>query len=300
MRIGLMSDLHREFHPAPPRGSPRDAVGHEPFGPHGISLASLRGRCDVLVIPGDFDTGAKGAEALIAASEYLGVPIVYVPGNHEFYGQKIYKALRVLRARLAGSAVHLLDRGVATFTAGGVSARFLGATLWTDFALFGADKSELHMGLAQDRKNDFRRITVGPEDVGRPIYRRLLPRDTLGFHLRDLRWLRDRLEEPFDGRTVVVTHMAPSSRSVPPDIRGDHVATGDASNLEGFIEEMQPDAWLHGHTHMSSDYRIGRTRVVCNPYGYWGHEMNPDFRPDLAIELDEIEPQVRSSSSMEP
>lgn len=282
MRIALMSDLHREFHPA--RGREPAAVAapaSAPFGPHGPDLAGLRGRCDLLAVPGDLAVGSRGAEALIAASEYLDVPVIYVPGNHEFYGQRIGKAIRQLRDRLAGTRVHLLDRGQIEI--GGV--RFLGATLWTDFALFGADKADLAMDLARGRKNDFRRITVGPDDIGHEVYRRLLPRDTRGFHLRDLRWLRERLAQPFAGETVVMTHMAPSIMSVPAEDRADLIASTYASPLEGFIEEMQPAAWLHGHTHISSDYAIGRTRVVCNPFGYWGEELNPGFQADLVVEI---------------
>lgn len=301
MRIALMSDLHREFHPAGGRGSTAAvAPASAPFGLHGPDLSSLRGCCDLLAVPGDLDTGTKSAEALVAASEYLDVPVIYVPGNHEFYGQRIGKAIRQLRARLAGTRVHLLDRDELVLCRGcdgrwnpssalaaenTDAVRILGCTLWTDFALLGADKVDLAMDLARGRKNDFRRINVGPDDIGREVYRKLLPRDTRGFHLRDLRWLRDRLAEPFAGETVVVTHMAPSIMSVPPEIRADLIASTYASPLEGFIEETQPAAWLHGHTHMSSDYAIGRTPVACNPFGYWGVELNPGFQPDLVVEI---------------
>lgn len=295
MRIAFMSDLHREFWPAPKRRAAADhAPAPAPFGPHGPDLSLLRGRCDALVIAGDFDVGTRGAPALVAASHYLDVPVLLVPGNHEFFGGKIYKVLRELRAALAGTRVHLLDRDEIVLSKDGLSLRFLGTTLWTDFALnasgTGIDGArerdiELAMDIAGSRRNDFKRITVGPEDIGRAVYRRLIPRDTLGFHVRDRRWLRDRLAEPFDGRTVVVTHMAPSARSVPGAIRGDWIAAGDASNLEDLIEEMKPDFWIHGHTHISSDYAIASTRVVSNPFGYWGHELNPDFAVDRVVDL---------------
>lgn len=288
-----MSDLHREFWPKT-KQDPKPSEPQAPFFPHGPNLTSLRGRCDVQVIAGDFDVGTRGAPALIAASHYLDVPVLLVPGNHEFYGGKVYKVLRELRAALAGTRVHLLDRDEIVLSKDGLALRFLGTTLWTDFALYaggtGIDGAaerdiELAMDIAGSRRNDFKRITVGPEDIGRAVYRRLIPRDTLGFHVRDRSWLRDRLAEPFDGRTVVVTHMAPSARSVPEAIRGDWIAAGDASNLEGLIEEKKPDLWVHGHTHSSSSYAIGSTRVVSNPFGYWGHELNPDFAVDRVVDL---------------
>ena len=38
--------------------------------------------------------------------------------------------------------------------------------------------------------------------------------------------------------------------------------------LEPLIKAHQPDLWIHGHTHTSFDYRVGRCRVLCNPRGY--------------------------------
>jgi len=57
-----------------------------------------------------------------------------------------------------------------------------------------------------------------------------------------------------------------------------------ASNMEDLIFETGPDLWVHGHIHDSSDYRIGKTRVICNPRGY-AHEPNPDFDADLVVEM---------------
>lgn len=286
MRVAFMSDLHREFWPTPKRRAVVDrAPVPAPFGPHGPGLEGLRGRCDVLVIAGDFDVGPRGAPALIAASDYLGVPLVMVCGNHEFYGHKVYKVLRELRAALDGTRVHLLNRSELILVVRGYAVRFLGTTLWTDFALYGETRIERCLAAAAISKNDYRRITVGPDDIGHAVWRRLVPRDTLGFHHRDRKWLRDRLGQRFAGPTVVVTHMAPSIRSVPPEDAAEPIGATNASDLEGFIEETKPDLWIHGHTHSSADYAIGSTRVVCNPFGYWGEELNPTFECDRVVNL---------------
>ena len=47
--------------------------------------------------------------------------------------------------------------------------------------------------------------------------------------------------------------------------------------------EHQPRLWIHGHTHESFDYQIGKTRVVCNPRGYASIEENHCFRPDYTV-----------------
>lgn len=51
------------------------------------------------------------------------------------------------------------------------------------------------------------------------------------------------------------------------------------------MHRFGPDLWVHGHMHNSVDYRVGATRVVTNPRGYAGHEINPNFNPQLVIEI---------------
>jgi len=75
----------------------------------------------------------------------------------------------------------------------------------------------------------------------------------------------------------------PSIRSIADRYRADPVSAAFASNMDGFILEHQPRLWIHGHTHESFDYEIGKTRVVCNPRGYASIEENKGFRPDYTL-----------------
>ena len=98
-------------------------------------------------------------------------------------------------------------------------------------------------------------------------------------------WLAARLDEPHDGATVVVTHHAPSRRSIHPRFAGTLLNVcfaSDADHLGG-----RPALWIHGHVHDSFDYDLRGTRVVCNPRGYArdGVPENPAFDPDLCIEV---------------
>jgi Icc-related predicted phosphoesterase len=88
---------------------------------------------------------------------------------------------------------------------------------------------------------------------------------------------------PFRGPTVVITHHAPHPNSVNSRFVGDPLNPAFVSDLGDLIARHQPDLWLHGHTHCSGDYRLGRTRVICNPAGY-GRE-NPAFDPTLVVEV---------------
>jgi hypothetical protein len=89
------------------------------------------------------------------------------------------------------------------------------------------------------------------------------------------------LATPFPGPTVVVCHHGhwPSAH---PQYQTDILTAAFVSNLT-FIEEYQPDIFIHGHVHSSSDYRVGRTRVLCNPRGYPGENFN--FNPSLVVKV---------------
>ena len=85
-------------------------------------------------------------------------------------------------------------------------------------------------------------------------------------------------------KTVVVTHHAPSIHSIPEIYKTDYLSAAFASNLEDFISSSKIDIWIHGHLHDPSDYKIGETRIVCNPRGYIG-ETHKGFIPELVIEV---------------
>lgn len=139
---------------------------------------------------------------------------------------------------------------------------------------------------AQSAISDFRLIRATPS------FRKLHPADTVRQHEASRAWLENALGKPFDGRTVVVTHHAPSPRSIEAQFEGDELTPAYASNLENLMGKSV-DLWIHGHMHSSFDYIVGSedatgpngTRVVCNPRGYAPDHLNPDFDPGLLIEV---------------
>jgi hypothetical protein len=182
---------------------------------------------------------------------------VIVPGNHEFYGHTYPSLVRklVMRAAALGPHVHVLSD--AAVVVGDV--RFLGTTLWTDFRLLGDPAAG--MAAAQLEMTDFRRIRVEPS------YSKARPSDTVVWHTRSLRWLRQTLDVAHDGPTIVVTHHAPSGRSLNPSY-ADSAASAYASALDPFVASSGARLWIHGHTHHCVDYQIGGTRVLSNQRGY--------------------------------
>ena len=259
MRILVLSDLHREIWGEMPVGI--DLVTSDP---------------DVVVLAGDID--ADVAAVQWAEQAFPGIPTLYVSGNHESYCAHLDTVeRRIAKACAASSTVDYLQQVERVI--GGV--RFLGCTLWTDFALFGHDRRDEAMAEALGSITDFRLIRLAGEGG-----RTLRPSDTASRHDSDYFWLLSRLSVPFDGPTVVVTHMAPSLASVAPRYRDDILSSAFASQLDELAS--MTDVWIHGHMHESSDYRIGRCRVVCNPRGYPrrnGQPENARFDPSFVVEL---------------
>lgn len=107
---------------------------------------------------------------------------------------------------------------------------------------------------------DYRRIRTGPRSRDR-----IEPGEVLAMHRATRAFIKDELARPYDGPTVVVTHHAPHPASLQ-DPHAD-LAWSYASDLTDMIMDRGPDIWIHGHVHHAADYRIGRTRVVCNPRG---------------------------------
>lgn len=250
LRIHVLSDLHLEF----------------------VDFERPRVDADVLVLAGDVHTQERGR--LFAGKWAEEIPTLYVAGNHEFYGTALPKLYDNLRSATSYPSLHFLE--CTSVVIGQV--RFLGCTLWTDFGLLGADTRELAMLVSQTTITDYKKIRVSPE------YRKLKPAYLYACHRKSLAWLERSLAEPFDGPNVVITHHAPSLKSIAPSDSADVISASYASNLEDVILRSNITLWIHGHTHYCVDYQIGSTRVVANPRGYPG-EASGGFNPRLVVTL---------------
>ena len=251
MKINILSDLH---------------LNHQ-------GLAHPDTDADVVVLAGDI---SRPQQAIDWAREF-NRPVLYVPGNHEFYGASIAEGLVELKALSAGTNVHVLDCGEAVI--GGV--RFLGATLWTDLLLFGSGR-ERTAALDEARYclRDFSRIHADPSRS-----RFMTPEDSAMMHARQVDWLESRIASPFDGPTVVITHHAPSRKSIHRRFADSPLNLCFVSDLTRLMDGDRVQLWIHGHTHDSFDYSINGTRVVCNPRGYAvdGINENAAFDADLTV-----------------
>jgi hypothetical protein len=226
---------------------------------------------DVVVLAGDIGIGVGGVRW--AKRQFAGRPTVYVAGNHTYYGHVFPETIADLRAEAEGSDVHILENDELILD----GVRFLGATLWTDFCLEGVAHQQVAMVAAKRGMNDFRLIRKASGEL-------LQPRDMVCAHNESVGWLRQKLAEPHEGSTVVVTHHAPCVMSSPREYRFNGLTPAFASNLETLILEFSPDLWISGHTHYSCDYQIGATRMVSNQRGYSDREAT-GFDAALTIQV---------------
>lgn len=236
---------------------------------------------DVVVLAGDITEGSKGLHW--ARETFPDKAIVYVDGNHEFYGQNWDKHVDAMRELARQREIHYLENDAITI--GGV--RFLGCTLWTDFALQGADTKLEAMSTARQRMNDYKRIKISPQpELYWQLKHRLFPAMAARRHQESRRWLEEQLSQGDPQNTVVVTHHAPHPRSMPEDFAGHPLSPCYASALDGLMGRAH--TWIHGHIHDSANYFVGGTRVVSNPRGYklgGGGMENTEFREDFNVKV---------------
>ncbi len=250
MRLHVLSDLHLE---------------HAPFTPPQVDA-------DVVVLAGDIAPGSAGVEWI--QRELDGRPVLYVAGNHEFYGQDLPGLTAEMRSAAdPGSALHVLENDEVVID----GVRFLGCSLWSDFDFAGAENRATSMRVCGRVVNDFKQIRVTGSD------RTLQPQDTRAVHLESRAWLEARLSTPHPGPTVVITHHAPLIRERPDDRVLAAIGGAFASDLSPLMGGSV-DLWVFGHVHRSVDTNVNGTRVLSNQRGY-PHEPVDGFDPELVVEV---------------
>lgn len=247
MKIQLKSDLHWE----------NSYAKTFLYDPQLKTDAYVNPEADVLILAGDMINATEvQINYLLHKFKDVTIPILYVPGNHEYWGQKMLDARDLLRKKLSGTNITLLDRySTIIKSSAGEEALFVGATLWTN--LVNPQKAFI-----AKRTRDFEAIQG-------------ITTDSWSFnHISDLSYIERTLDfdQYRDLKKVVISHYLPSKLSVPMRFR-DHEMNCIfvAEGMESVIKEHKPNLYVHGHTHDKNDYMIGKTRVVSNPKGRMLH-----------------------------
>ena len=253
MRIRLLSDLHHEWM------NSKEEKAQTYFQYNGE---------DVLVLAGDIGGSSSMVYDTIQHFKHIGFPeVVYVAGNHEYYGTDI----RTFNATMAAKAMrddttHFLNPGSVVI--GDVT--FIGGTLWTNF------RNDMMLAFdAQRGISDFSMI------------RGFLPSHCIHMFERDSHYIKHMYESRKTEKVVIVTHFLPAIQCISERYRGpENTLNGYFANaLDDWIYELDNTTWLFGHTHDSIDVTIGTTRCVSNPFGYWANSINQDFKDNFVIEV---------------
>lgn len=210
---------------------------------------------DVLVVAGDLGT----AQTIPYVLEGLCLKypqVVYVNGNHELYGSSFDK-VAALRKELTGKTPNLHWLQNSEVTLGG--QRFVGTTMW----FRDSPMAQMYKGYL----NDFRQI-------GDRFAKRVFEENR-----KAVKFLQANVREG----DVVVTHHLPTGQHIAPWFLTSPLNVYYVCEMEGTIMAKKPAFWFHGHSHDSKDYQLGATRVFSNPFGYMGHDLNPNHDPRLVL-----------------
>lgn len=268
MKFDLASDLHLEI------GGAIECID-----------GWVRG-ANYLVLAGDITSiehlkkdnrSAKANWQFLLAVSKMYDEVIWVFGNHEYYDGYLNYAIgnaNHLLKKWGIENIHILNRHIHYM--GGVA--FFGATMWTDF-----DKENpTAMSRAETGLNDYNYIQLNDvylED------RKIRADDILNQHKMSRKKLEEFCEMKIANPKVVVTHHAPSYLSIPEVYKTHALNAAYATEMFDTLYDSDVKVAVHGHIHLPANYKIGETRVISNPRGYYGYEPAAMVWTPITIEV---------------
>lgn len=256
MKLQIASNLHLEMH-----------RNHQPP----IQDFFPAGERDVLVLAREIDVYQDALE--FVESEARVSPVIYVPGNHEYYRGWGRKATAQFWREVAEETpdLHYVDGDSVTIE----GVRFWGAAWYSD--LRGRrDPGQLHM--VENSVMDF---ASGINDAGTWTVQR---------HIAEHERQTGLLRAEADRVDVAITHWPPIREATASRFRGSPLSGYFVNDRENVVREIgAQQLWISGHARDPYDCMVGRTRCIGNPCGYPGELPETEgFRADRIVE---VEPQ---------
>ena len=219
-KIILLDDIHLE-------GRPDDMIfKFKEDIQNVISNTIENNETPILVLAGDIGEGLNG----VKWAKDFQCPIIYVCGNHEFWGQDYFEQIANMQKITSFpeySHINFLNNSSVILN----GIRFIGTTLWTDLGSYLDWEDNNYVIKYFSVMGDFKRITakkwynteninkinklleqhgVVKEKINEIIEKQLFnPLLEIEENKKATEFLIKELEKPFDGTTIVVTHHLP-------------------------------------------------------------------------------------------
>lgn len=250
MKTLIYSDLHLEHRKKMPF-YPKDEMG------------------DLLILAGDI-INFNDTKPLDEFLKHWTKLVIYVAGNHEYYGCKsIFEAQKGFFEYTKSNKKNIIFLENDSIAIDDVE--IFGGTMWSCFD----NSNPLAMLNAEKGINDFKKINY---EIDTKLKAKHLVNFNLEFKNDFSKWNCESRAKT----KVVVSHFAPVENPNS-QFKGDALQPYFVScNMQKVIENHQPNYWIHGHTHECYDLTIGKTKVVSNQLGY---STNKEFNINKTINL---------------
>lgn len=274
MLLRICSDLHVEFW----------KYNKIPKMSRTVLPPDDRDKESVLILAGDIGCLSQypsTIKPILAALAPRFKGVIYILGNHEYYSGAFWDSYKTFwDDKVLPKNVHVFDNEWRISD----DVAFIGSTLWTSMN----NRDPIAMFTAERGMSDYEMIRKpGASSPYSSPNTRISAEDTVDRHESSAKYIFRAIDtfRNLNSKTVVISHHLPSFQSVNPKFTGDSLNHAFASELGDSIVHHSPTLWIHGHTHDSCDYVLGDTRVVCNPFGYHGSQVNVKYNPRLFVEV---------------
>ncbi len=252
MKIQYCSDLHLEF------------LKNTYF----LHSNKLVPKADILVLAGDILPFCKNTDT-IQYFDFLSdnfKQTYWLPGNHEYYVSDVVRYHKYKANQIRHNVRVVKDEVVSI---NGVNLIF--TTLWSKISI----QNEL---IVKSRVSDFSVIKIDGDDFRPKHFNQL--------HNESLEFLTNALERNNNNKNIVITHHVPTLQNYYEEYKNSPINDAFAVNLDSFILNYQPEAWIYGHSHYNApEFMIGKTHMLTNQLGYVDSNEHGSFRLDAVFEI---------------
>lgn len=257
MKILAISDLHLDLdgNTYPSRKFIEDLLSIKDF--------------DVLTIAGDIANNNRISFMFLkkVCETFKDKQIIFVPGNHDFYNRLgYYKEIDKIKNKFkVYNNFYVLYNSVLIHQ----DYAFIGSTLWTNMQYNNDVKMNTY--IAQRNMNDYYKIRKDDKTLINVF-------DTIKENQISFDRIKEFVGFEDNRKIVLITHHAPSTRSIPARYMNEDTNCAYVNNYDDFIRDSKINLWIHGHIHSYNDYQIGNTRIFSNPFGYDYERFGFEFK----------------------